>query len=79
MKLVFGSLCLSVLFFSNLVRAQNFDNVTIKTTQLSEQVYMLVGAGGNIGLLVGDDGVFMVDSQFHFTIFYSKNPHHKTN
>ncbi len=64
MKLVFGSLCLSVLFFSNLVRAQNFDNVTIKTTQLSEQVYMLVGAGGNIGLLVGDDGVFMIDSQF---------------
>ncbi len=64
MKLVFGSLCLSVLFFSNLVRAQNFDNVTIKTIQLSEQVYMLVGAGGNIGLLVGDDGVFMIDSQF---------------
>jgi len=64
MKLVFGSLCFSVLFFSNLVRAQNFDNVTIKTTQLSEQVYMLVGAGGNIGVLVGDDGVFMIDSQF---------------
>lgn len=31
------------------VAAQNFDNVQIKTIPLSAGLYMLVGAGGNIG------------------------------
>lgn len=43
---------------------QNFDNVEIKTIPLSDNVYMLAGAGGNIGVSVGDDGVFIVDDQF---------------
>ena len=41
-----------------------FDEVEIKTTKLTDSVYMLVGAGGNIGLSVGDDGAFMIDDQF---------------
>lgn len=41
-----------------------FDDVTIETTQLSDHVYMLVGAGGNIGVSVGEDGVFVIDDQF---------------
>jgi glyoxylase-like metal-dependent hydrolase (beta-lactamase superfamily II) len=45
------------------VFSQN-DDVTIKTTKLSGNVYMLVGQGGNIGLSVGDDGVFIIDDQF---------------
>jgi len=48
----------------NFTEAQNFDNVTITTTKLSDNVYMLVGAGGNIGVSVGDDGVFVIDDQF---------------
>lgn len=40
------------------------NEVTIKTTQLSNSVYMLVGQGGNIGVSVGDDGVFVIDDQF---------------
>ncbi|WP_142784962.1 MBL fold metallo-hydrolase [Changchengzhania lutea] len=40
------------------------DNITIKTTQLSNHVYMLEGQGGNIGLSVGDDGVLIIDDQF---------------
>lgn len=44
--------------------AQRFDNVEIKTTQLSEHTYMLEGAGGNIGVSIGDDGVFVIDDQF---------------
>ena len=43
--------------------AQN-NEVTIKATKLSDQVYMLVGQGGNIGVSVGDDGVFVIDDQF---------------
>ncbi len=45
--------------------AQNdFSKVEIKTTNLAEGVYMLEGAGGNIGLSVGADGVFLIDDQF---------------
>jgi len=41
-----------------------FDNVEIKAEQLSENIYVLFGAGGNIGLSVGEDGIFIIDDQF---------------
>jgi len=45
--------------------AQNdFSEVEIKTTEIAKGVYMLAGAGGNIGLSVGEDGVFLIDDQF---------------
>ncbi len=45
--------------------AQNdFSEVEFKTTQVAEGVYMLAGAGGNIGLSVGEDGAFLIDDQF---------------
>ena len=47
----------------NDVNAQD-ENVTIKTTELTESIYMLEGSGGNIIVSVGEDGVFMVDDQF---------------
>lgn len=47
----------------NDVKAQG-DNVTINTTKLSNNTYMLKGSGGNIIVSVGQDGVFMVDDQF---------------
>lgn len=43
---------------------QDFDSVAITTTKLGDNIYMLQGAGGNIGLVTGDDGVFMIDDQF---------------
>jgi glyoxylase-like metal-dependent hydrolase (beta-lactamase superfamily II) len=43
---------------------QDFSKVEIKTEQLAPGVYMLTGAGGNIGLSVGDDAPFIVDDQF---------------
>jgi len=46
------------------VTAQNFDSVTIKTTKVAGSVYMLEGSGGNIGVLIGNDGVILVDDQF---------------
>lgn len=55
---------LCVLFLSSsLIFSQNSE-VTIETTKLSDNVYMLVGQGGNIGVSVGDDGVFIIDDQF---------------
>lgn len=49
---------------SQTVIAQNFDSVNIKTTKVAGSVYMLEGSGGNIGVLVGNDGVILVDDQF---------------
>jgi glyoxylase-like metal-dependent hydrolase (beta-lactamase superfamily II) len=40
------------------------NEVNIETTKLSNNVYMLVGQGGNIGVSAGDDGVFIIDDQF---------------
>jgi len=42
----------------------DFSKVEIKTTKLASNFYVLEGQGGAIGVLVGPDGVFMVDSQF---------------
>ena len=38
--------------------------VEIKVTRLGPSVAVLVGAGGNIGVSFGDDGVFLIDDQF---------------
>ena len=38
--------------------AQDFDAVEIQTVQVSDTIYMLVGQGGNVGVSVGEDGVF---------------------
>ena len=46
------------------VSQRDFSNVQVKAAKVSGNVYMLEGAGGNIGISVGDDGVLMVDSQF---------------
>lgn len=55
----------TILFaFSLAVTAQNFDSVNIKTTKVAGSVYMLEGSGGNIGVLIGNDGVILVDDQF---------------
>ncbi|WP_136466064.1 MBL fold metallo-hydrolase [Flagellimonas onchidii] len=39
-------------------------DVTISIDTLSENTYMLTGRGGNIGIYVGDNRVFMIDDQF---------------
>jgi len=36
----------------------------ITTQKLSDGMYMLLGPGGNIGVCVGDDGVFVIDDKF---------------
>jgi cyclase len=43
---------------------QNFDTVQVRRTPVSGSVHMLEGSGGNIGLMVGSDAVFVVDDQF---------------
>ena len=57
-------LFLSLLFVSALTTSSAQNEVNIKTIPVSNNVYMLVGQGGNIGVSVGDDGVFEIDDQF---------------
>jgi glyoxylase-like metal-dependent hydrolase (beta-lactamase superfamily II) len=46
------------------IAQQDFSAVQIKVTKVGGTVYMLEGAGGNIGVSVGEDGIVMVDDQF---------------
>ena len=43
---------------------EDFSKVQIKVTKVAGSVYMLEGAGGNIGASVGDDGIVIVDDQY---------------
>jgi cyclase len=47
-----------------IAQQQDFSKVRIKVTKVAGAVYMLEGAGGNIGVSVGDDGIVIVDDQF---------------
>jgi cyclase len=42
----------------------DFSKVEVKVQKVAGSVYMLIGAGGNIGVSVGDDGIVVIDDQF---------------
>ena len=44
--------------------AADLSKVEIKTNKVTDKFYTLDGQGGTIGVLIGPDGVFMVDTQF---------------
>lgn len=51
--------------FSLVAFAQrDFSKVEITSEKLTDNVYVLFGAGGNIGLLVGEDAAYLIDDQF---------------
>ncbi len=43
---------------------RDFSTVQIKTEKLSDNISMLTGAGGNIAVCAGPDGVLLVDDQY---------------
>lgn len=45
-------------------QARDFSKVEIKTVKLTDTLYVLFGAGGNIGMSAGPDGVYLIDDQF---------------
>jgi len=53
-------------FSATLIAYTQNKDVTIKTQKLSENVYMLEGQGGNIGVSIGDDGVLVIDNQYAY-------------
>lgn len=65
MKFLNPLIILSIIFNSILIYAQhNFNDVTIDTIKVSNNIYMLKGYGGNIGVFTGTDETFVIDSQF---------------
>src|ERR1700758_2739453 len=59
------TLLLAVLFAgSTRGQQQDFSKVEIKVTKVSGNIYMLEGAGGNIGASVGEDGIVIIDDEF---------------
>lgn len=62
---IIALLCACLTSLASTAQAQrDFSKVEIKTTQVADGIYMLAGAGGNIGVSVGTDGVFVIDDQF---------------
>ena len=54
----------AALLTSSVFAQTEFQKFEIETTDLGNGVYMLVGAGGNIGISAGEDGVIMIDDQY---------------
>ena len=55
---------LTLLFAAAALAQRDFSKVEVQATKVAGSVYMLTGAGGNIGVSVGDDGIVIVDDQY---------------
>ncbi|MCX7552489.1 MBL fold metallo-hydrolase [Marinicella sp. S1101] len=60
-----STLLSTAMFFSGISVAKDEPKVSFKSTEVGDGIYMLAGeggfTGGNLGLLVGDDGVVLID------------------
>ena len=64
-RLALAALAATTALFVTAANAQqDLSKVEIKTTDLGNKTYRLEGAGGNITIAVGSDGIIMVDTQF---------------
>ena len=63
MKLFLSLVCVA-LGASQALAQRDFSQVEIKVIPVSQNIYMLEGSGGNIGVSVGSDGFLIVDDQF---------------
>ncbi len=58
-------LCVTLFWASAPALAQrDFSKVEVKTVPVAGNVSMLMGAGGNIGVITGPDGVFLIDDDY---------------
>lgn len=57
-------ICLASLIGSPASAQPDFAKVVMKVVPITAGVYMIEGAGGNIGLSVGKDETFMIDDQY---------------
>lgn len=60
-KTTYWAMGLGLLVFLSLVQAQESE---ISSQKITDQIYMITGKGGNIGIFVGKDGTFVIDDKF---------------
>lgn len=63
-KLLLSCLFVSLPALSTCAAADQFEDVTIEHNEVADNIYMLTGAGGNMLMSSGEDGVFLVDDQY---------------
>lgn len=62
---IFAIPVVAIFFFVGSAHAaRDFSKIEINPVHIAGNVYMLKGAGGNIGVSVGEDGLLMIDDQF---------------
>ena len=55
---------LLLLPINSLVAQVDFEKLEITTTEIAPGLFLLTsGYGGNVGLSIGDDGVFLIDDE----------------
>ncbi len=63
LKTLIGTVLTAVLATTGAM-SQQTEEVVIQVEQVAKNVYMLQGRGGNIGVSVGEDGIFLIDDQY---------------
>jgi glyoxylase-like metal-dependent hydrolase (beta-lactamase superfamily II) len=58
------TVCAAASFAAAASAQEDFSKVEIRTEKLADTVYMMTGSGGNLGVSVGEDAVFVIDDQF---------------
>ncbi|MBQ4914713.1 MBL fold metallo-hydrolase [Maribacter sp. MMG018] len=59
-SMLFTLLCINSLLFAQ----RDFSKVQITSEKITEDVHVLFGAGGNIGLAIGKEAAYLIDDQF---------------
>jgi glyoxylase-like metal-dependent hydrolase (beta-lactamase superfamily II) len=57
-------ICVLITGFMSFAFSGHSAEVKITTIPVTEQIYVITGEGGNIGLFIGRDGTFLIDDQF---------------
>ena len=61
-----------VLGHGNDIHFDSRQDITVKVTKVAGNVYMLQGRGGNIGAVVGPEGILIVDDDYKVVVKWSK-------
>ena len=61
---IFSFIAILLAGFMALAPAGQSEEVNVNAAPVTEQIYMITGKGGNIGLFIGEDGTFLIDDQF---------------
>ena len=61
---IFSAVCIVLATAMPFASILHSSEVNIMTVPVAEQIYMITGEGGNIGLFIGAEGTFLIDDQF---------------